>query len=105
MLPEYFILFPEPTLYYTKKAIIIKDKIPPIIKKGPNGINFCFFLYAHAAPNMHAITSAIANPVGPHHSPPTAINFISPIPIGVVAFGLRCVIILSKINPIVAAII
>ena len=74
------------------------------MKNGPNGINFCFLRYAHAAPNIHARTSAIANPVGPHHSPPTAINFISPIPIGESAFGLRCVMILSKINPTAVAI-
>ena len=74
------------------------------MKNGANGINFCFFLYAHAAPNIHASTNEIANPTGPHHSPPTAINLMSPMPMGVSACGSWRVITRSKISPITAAI-
>lgn len=73
------------------------------MKNGANGINFSFFLNAHIAPKMHAATKAIASPVGPHHNPPTAISFISPIPIGVSAFGLRRNNILSNTSPTTAA--
>lgn len=46
---------------------------------------------AHIAPKIQDNTNAIAKPFGPNHNPPVANNFMSPIPIGVSAFGvLRC---------------
>ena len=90
--------------YYNKNQLVIKDKIPPITKKGANGINFWCLIYAHAPPNMHASTNAVASPIGPIHNPPTAIIFMSPMPIGASAPGLRRDKNLSKIKPTVAAI-
>ncbi len=82
--------------------MVIKDKNTATTKNGANGINFSFFQNPHAAPKRHANTSAMAKPVGPHHSPPTEINFISPIPIGLSDFGLRRCKILSKTSPTIA---
>lgn len=65
----------------------MKDKNPPTMKNGANGMYFCLFFFAHIAPPMHAIISAIDRPVVPSHSPPTPINFMSPIPIGTVVLS------------------
>ncbi len=70
------------------------------MKNGANGINRSLFLNDHIAPNRHANISAIARPVGPHQRPPVAISFMSPIPIGLSAFGFFRSNILSKTIPI-----
>ena len=75
--------------FYNKNKSVIQDKNPPAKKNGAKGINFCLLRCAHITPKMHAKISAIAKPVVPNHNPPTAINLISPIPIGLYwVFGL-----------------
>ncbi len=64
---------------------MIKAKNPPTKKKGAKGIYFCFLRHAHNIPNRHAPTKAIDNPNAPNQIPPTAINFMSPIPIGAIS--------------------
>ena len=89
-------------LYYIKNACAIKAKIAPATKNGANGINCCLLIFDQMPPNMHDSTSAIANPFGPSHSPPVANNFMSPIPIGVSASGLRRRRMKSKTYPTIA---
>ena len=72
------------------------------MKNGANGINFCCFRIPHINPAMHAITNAMANPVAPNHNPPTTINFISPMPMGV-SWRLRFLLIKSNMTPIIMA--
>ena len=60
----------------------MKDKNPPTIKNGANGMNFCLFLRPQIIPKMHENTNAIAKPDVPNHNPPVANNLISPMPIG-----------------------
>lgn len=90
---------------YTKKLTIIKAKNPPIKKNGANGIKRCFLYIPHIVPVKQAIINAIDKPVAPSHIPPVPINFMSPIPIGVVVSVLFRLRIMSKTNPIKAAII
>ena len=72
------------------------------MKNGANGINFCLACFPHIIPIIQDINKVIANPVTPNHTPPTAINFISPSPIGVSdVFFLR--LDSSNIKPIIAA--
>ena len=82
--------------YYIKNRIIIKDKNPPIRKKGANGIYFSRLFQFHKYAKTHDIIMAIPNPMVPSHIPPAPSNFMSPIPIGGnSAFFLNR----SKINP------
>lgn len=78
---------------------MIKDKIAPIIKNGPNGMYFCFFMRAHKIPPAHANTSAIPNPFVPSHNPPMPINLISPSPIGAMVSGFFLRICQSNTKP------
>lgn len=78
--------------------MLIKDKIPPIKKKGAKGIYFCFFFRPQIIPIIHDITIAIASPVIPNQIPPAANSFTSPIPIGENSFF--CFFVFSKIKPI-----
>jgi hypothetical protein len=86
-------------MYYNKNKFIIKDKNPPNMKNGANGMNFWFCFRAHIAPDMPDIISASAKPPVPNHKPPIDISFMSPMPIGVSEFLLRRCMALSKINP------
>ena len=74
----------------------MKDKNPPIKKKGANGIYFCFFLIFHKHANMHEMTMATDNPIVPSHIPPAPSSFTSPIPIG---GYFSCFFIFSNIKP------
>ncbi len=88
-------------MYYIKKVVIIKDKIPPVMKNGAKGINFCFCRLPQIIPDTHAMIREIAKSNVPSHIPPTVISFISPIPIGEIS--LFCPLFLpifSKIKPI-----
>lgn len=89
-------------VYYTKKASVVKVKIAPMIKNGANGMNRCFLQTLHIPPSIHVNTNVIAKPVVPSHKPPVANNFISPMPIGISAFGFFLCPIQSKTNPIPA---
>lgn len=62
--------------------MLIKDKIPPIAKKGANGIYRWLCVRPQIIPNMHDSTNAPAKPLGPSHKPPVLINLMSPSPIG-----------------------
>lgn len=64
-----------------------KAKIPPMIKNGANGMYFWSFLRAQMPPKIHEINIAMARPVVPSHNPPVPNNFISPMPIGDIAFA------------------
>ena len=79
----------------------MKDKNPPIKKNGAKGMYFCLCLCAHIAPVIHAIINASDRPLVPSHKPPTPINFMSPMPIGVVFSPLCFCRCLSYIAPIV----
>ena len=57
---------------------------------------------AHIPPKKQEHTSAIANPFNPNHNPPVASNFMSPIPIGVSASGVRRRRITSNTKPVIA---
>ena len=86
-------------MYYIKNAIVIKDKIPPMIKNGAKGMYFCFWRMPQIIPDIHAITNAMANHVAPNHTPPVASNFMSPMPSGMTEYMCR-VPIFSKMKPI-----
>lgn len=67
-------------------------------------MNFWCLARPHIAPLRHAMINAHANPVVPSHIPPTPINFMSPMPIGMSAFGLWRRIRQSNVKPIIDAI-
>ena len=74
----------------------MKDKNPPVKKKGANGIYFSFFLIFHKYANMHENIIAIAKPWVPSHMPPAPSNLMSPIPIG---GYLESFLMCSNMNP------
>ena len=75
------------------------------MKNGAKGI-YCWWLRcAQIPPVMHAMINAHAMPAVPSHMPPTAINLMSPMPIGVSLVLLWVCMRLSNIIPISDAMI
>lgn len=78
----------------------MKVKKQPKIKNGANGIKRCLCARPHHAPIMQDIINAMDKPVVPNHSPPTPINLMSPMPIGVSYDCARRLEMYSYANPI-----